>query len=43
MSCERLRDHVVDLQLQDARDAKDSLGNPVDLAPHKKALRRVAG
>ena len=41
--CERLRDHVVDLRLEQNAGAKDSLGQPIDLAPHRAALKQALG
>ena len=41
--CERFRDHMIDLRLEQNSGAKDSLGQPIDLAPHRAALKQALG
>lgn len=41
--CERLREHLIDLRLQASGAPTDDLGKPVDLKPHRVALRQAMG
>ena len=41
--CERVRDHLVDLRLVQSQGATDSAGRPVDLEPHRAALKQALG
>jgi len=41
--CTELRDHLVDLRLAQSEGAKDALGNPIDLEPHRAALKQAMG
>ena len=41
--CTELRDHVVELRLAQSQGATDALGHPIDLAPHRAAMKQLLG
>jgi hypothetical protein len=41
--CTEVRDHVVELRLAQSRGATDALGQPIDLAPHRAAMKQALG
>jgi hypothetical protein len=42
-SCAHMRDHVVDLRVDAYTSAKDGAGRPINLTPHRKALKHALG